>query len=102
MTFDTHERNLAIRNRVIELVRAERVRQLTLWSIDHDDEHHGPVEWSVLMLRDLRRAEDAAYAGNRDEWVKRTLYVAALAVAALEAEQRGALEGLQWATTTTE
>lgn len=72
--------------RTLGAVQRERMSQRRQWGDDHDAQH-APGDWTRFVVRHLGRAEQAVEDGDAAAWRKQMIRVAALAVAALEAEE---------------
>jgi hypothetical protein len=65
----------------------ERFYQRQRWTDPHDDKHNG-LEWSGLLARYVGRIVDACLTDNRKLYRKALVVVAAVAMAAWEADFR--------------
>ncbi len=71
----------------IEKMQVERAYQRERWTEPHDDRHNA-LEWSGLLARYVGRICDAALTDNRSLYRKALVVVAAVAMAAFEADYR--------------
>lgn len=83
---------------VYDEIKAERERQDQQWGGTEHDREHPPDEWVMLIKAYLDKAptgSELAHTNYADEYRKRLIQVAALAVAAVEAWDcaQGAMSG---------
>lgn len=65
----------------LDRLRTERDHQIARWGDEHD-RAHGPYDWIVFLTKYVGRAAVAAMTGNRHEFGKALVQVAALCAAA--------------------
>lgn len=74
---------------LLSAVLAERNRQRSLYSDQHDREHGG-ADWVALLTMYTGKLAAAEFGGGPKEFEKRIIQVAAVALAALEWEAKRA------------
>lgn len=74
---------------LLSAVLAERNRQRSLYSNDHDRDHDG-AQWVALLSMYVGKLAEAEFGGGPREFERRAIQVAALALAALEWEAKRA------------
>lgn len=74
---------------LLSAILAERKRQRTLWSDQHDREHTGEG-WVTLLALYLGKLAQAEFGGGPRQFEERLIQIAALAMAALEWEAKRA------------
>jgi len=79
-------------DRVVEDIKSERELQDYKWGGPEHDDTHKPEEWQTFIVEHARRAVHAAWGrpAPGDDYRQQMIRVAALAVAAVESEDRRA------------
>lgn len=72
---------------LLSAVLAERNRQRTLYSNEHD-RHHDGAQWVALLSMYVGKLAEAEFGGGPKEFERRVIQVAAVAMAALEWEAK--------------
>ena len=84
------EMGLDVRQVVAEVEQERRRQDVKHGGPSHDDTHT-PFEWQDMIDGHLQRAHGHCVDGARELWRREMIRVAALAVAAAEALDRGAM-----------
>lgn len=72
----------------LALISAEREHQIERWGDPSHDDQHEPLDWTdIIETYNLKAYHDAA-DGDDDEFRRRMVQIAALAVAAIESHDR--------------
>lgn len=66
----------------------ERRRQDEKWGGEVHDDRHSPEDWMMIIDHYLNRVLSATRKNNSEEYRKSLIRVAAVAIAAIEAEDR--------------
>jgi len=75
-------------NKVFDDIRIEREAQDIRWGGEAHDDQHAPEEWLDFIWRQVDRANDLIGTRADEEYRKRLIKIAALAVAAVESLDR--------------
>lgn len=80
---------------VLDEITAERARQDEQWGGPEHDDGHDCIDWCNWIDYQRQRAVGSALAGDRADWRERMVKIAALAVAAIESQDRVMARGAE-------